>query len=278
MIAGQVGYSTAVAFDAAFRREYGIPPGVEQSRHQARQGRVAFDIADATVIELPAHVEIPAAITSGETIEHVRETPVTVHPPTDDRRWGGRLPLAEAGTLDQEQRAVAEQLHLFAVPWAEQAGFTPTTDDGYLIGPWNVLVHRPQPARGFNEWVKADQMGSSLPATVREVVILTVGVAWQAVYELYAHTAVARHVGTAQPVIDGVLNHTPNDDFSAAELAAHRFTDELVRARTVTDETYGQTLEVFGQRGVIDMVHLIGIYLATSALLNAFEIPAPDAC
>jgi 4-carboxymuconolactone decarboxylase len=35
---------------------------------------------------------------------------------------------------------------------------------------------------------------------------------------------------------------------------------------------------VFGQRGVIDMVHLIGIYLATSALLNAFEIPAPDAC
>jgi 4-carboxymuconolactone decarboxylase len=207
MIAGQVGYSTAFA----------------------------FDIADATVIELPAHVEIPAAITSGDTIEHVRETPVTVHPPTDDRRWGGRLPLAEAGTLDQEQRAVAEQLHLFAVPWAEQAGFTPTTDDGYLIGPWNVLVHRPQPARGFNEWVKADQMGSS-------------------------------------------LNHTPNDDFSAAELAAHRFTDELVRARTVTDETYGQTLEVFGQRGVIDMVHLIGIYLATSALLNAFEIPAPDAC
>lgn len=201
---------------------------------------------------------------------------MTVHPSTGDRQWGGRLPLAETGTLDDEQRAVAEQLHLFAVPWAEQAGFAPTTDDGHLIGPWNVLVHRPQPARGFNEWVRSDQVGSSLPATVREVVILTVGVAWQAAYELYSHTAVARHAGLAEPVIHGLLNHAPNDAFSAAELAAHHFTDELVRSRTVGDETYRHALELFGQHGVIDMVHLIGIYLATSALLNAFEIPAPD--
>lgn len=56
MIAGQVGYSTAFAFGAAFRREYGIPPGIEQPRHQARQDRIAFDITDATVIELSAHV------------------------------------------------------------------------------------------------------------------------------------------------------------------------------------------------------------------------------
>ena len=201
---------------------------------------------------------------------------MTAHPPTDHRLWGGRLPLAETSPLDDDQRAMAEQLHRFAVPWAEQAGFAPTTEDGYLIGPWNVLVHRPQPATGFNEWVRSDQAGSSLPPAVREVVILTVGVAWQSAYELYSHTAAARHAGLAESVIDGLLDHSPNDDFSPAELAAHRFTDELVRTRAISDETYQQALDVFGRDGVIDMVHLIGIYLATSALLNAFNIPAPD--
>ena len=34
-------------------------------------------------------------------------------------------------------------------------------------------------------------------------------------------------------------------------------------------------IKAFGREGVLDMVHLVGMYLATSALLNAFEVPAP---
>ena len=48
-----------------------------------------------------------------------------------------------------------------------------------------------------------------------------------------------------------------------------------MRTRAVDDATYRTALEAFGQDGVLDMVHLIGMYLATSAVLNAFEIPAP---
>ena len=44
----------------------------------------------------------------------------------------------------------------------------------------------------------------SLPRPIREVVILTVGVAWQAEYEIYAHVAVARAVGLSETVIDGL--------------------------------------------------------------------------
>ena len=39
------------------------------------------------------------------------------------RQWAGRLPLAEAGELTGQQQALAAQLHAFAVPWAERAGF-----------------------------------------------------------------------------------------------------------------------------------------------------------
>ena len=38
----------------------------------------------------------------------------------------------------------------------------------------------------------------------------------------------------------------------------------------------GVAIEAVGQTGVLDMVNLIGAYLATSALLNAFQVPAPS--
>ena len=84
----------------------------------------------------------------------------------------------------------------------------------------------------------------------------------------------ARSVGLSETVIDGLLKGS-TDGFTRDELAAHRFTDQLVRTHRVDDETYAAAETAFGRDGVLDMVHLIGMYLATSAILNAFEVPAP---
>lgn len=199
---------------------------------------------------------------------------ITEHPAADDRDWGGRLPRNESLDLDDDQRAVRDQLVERGAAWAERSGFAPTDDRGGLIGPFNAFVLRPEPGKAFNRWVVADQRGSSLSAPIREVVILTVGVAWQADYEIYAHVAVARSVGLSETVIAG-LRGGSTEGFAPDELAAHRFTDELVRTHRVAPETYAAAEETFGRDGVLDMVHLVGMYLATSALLNAFEIPAP---
>ena len=194
--------------------------------------------------------------------------------------WHGRLPVAEDGPLDDEQRALAEQLHARSARWAERAGFAGVDSADRLIGPFNAFVHRPGPGKAFGDWVGVDQRHSSLPATIREIVILTVGVAWRADYEIYAHVAVARSTGLAEDAIDAIRQNVAGDALRDDELAAHRFADELVRTHRVTDTTYATALETFGRDGVLDLVHLTGMYLATSALLNAFEVPAtpiPDA-
>lgn len=193
-----------------------------------------------------------------------------------DRPWSGRLPLIRPDDLEGEQRDYAERVLSNSVPWAERSGFAAVSDDGHLMGPFTAFSLSPRPSRGFSRWVRADQTGSSLPAPIREVVILTVGVAWRAEYEVYAHVAVARSVGLPEPVIAALRDHSPTDDLTAEQLAAHRFADALVRTHAVDDETYRTALDAFGQDGVLDMVHLIGMYLATSAILNAFEIPAPE--
>lgn len=79
------------------------------------------------------------------------------------RQWAGRLPLAEAGELTGQQQALAAQLHAFAVPWAERAGFAGTRQEGHLIGPWNAQVHRPGPAAGFNQSSPEPSAASSKP-------------------------------------------------------------------------------------------------------------------
>jgi 4-carboxymuconolactone decarboxylase len=192
------------------------------------------------------------------------------------RQWGGRLPLAEAGELTGQQQALAAQLHAFAVPWAERAGFAGTTEEGHLIGPWNAQVHRPGPAAGFNQWILADQQGSTLSPRVREVVILTVAIAWQSEYEIYSHVAAARTTGLPDAAIAALRADEPHADLSVGERAAHAFTNDLVRSHSVADKTYQVALEHLGQDGVLDLVQLIGIYLATAAQLNAFRVPAPE--
>lgn len=199
-----------------------------------------------------------------------------VKPFSGDENWGGRLPLARSGPLDSGQLALDNELRAEVVPWARGFGFRAATADGDLIGPFNAFVLRPGSGTLFMDWVRADQAESTLPAPLREIIILTIGVAWNSAYEIYAHTAIARHVGITEPVIAALLNAEPPEQLSAAEAAVHRFTDELVGTRSVSDDTYRVALEAVGQAGVLDMVNLIGMYLATSALLNAFQIPAPS--
>ncbi|MFJ4654082.1 carboxymuconolactone decarboxylase family protein [Nocardia sp. NPDC088792] len=196
-------------------------------------------------------------------------------PSSGDENWGGRLPLARSGPLDRDQLALADELHAQVVPWARRSGFRAVSAEGDLIGPFNAFLHRPGPGKRYLDWVRADQAESTLAAPLREIIILTIGVAWNSGYEIYAHAAVARHVGIAEPVIAALLHGEPAEQLSATEAAVHRFTDELVSARSVSDDTYRLALEAVGQAGVLDMVNLIGMYLATSALLNAFQIPAP---
>ncbi|MFH8404035.1 carboxymuconolactone decarboxylase family protein [Streptomyces sp. NPDC018019] len=196
-------------------------------------------------------------------------------PSAEDRHWGGRLPLASRGPLTKEQLAAQRRMRDEVVPWAREAGAAAATAEGDLIGPFNAFVHRPATGTAFLDWILTDQARSSLAAPLREIIILTVGTAWNCEYEICVHTAMARHAGVAEPVIDAVLAGRPSAAFSSAEAAVHGFTDELARTRYVRDDTYRLAVEAVGQTGVLDMVNLIGAYLATSALLNAFQVPAP---
>ena len=100
---------------------------------------------------------------------------------------GGRLPLADPAALNPAQREIFDRMATRIVPWANDAQFQSTAEDGRLIGPFNPALLNPAIAAPFLDLQFAEQVHTSLSARVREVVILAVGAVWQADYELYAH-------------------------------------------------------------------------------------------
>jgi 4-carboxymuconolactone decarboxylase len=199
------------------------------------------------------------------------------YPSASERPWGGRLALIDPDAFDDDQRSLDRELRAKVIPWANQSGFASTTDDGRFIGPMNIYLRRPQLSRAYLEWISAEQQESSLPARIREVVILTIAVSWQVEFIIYSHVAIARNVGLPKSVIDGILTEKLNQEFSNEEAVSYRFTTELTEQRKVSDDTYRAITELFGEQGVIDMTNLAGIYLTASALQNVFEVPAPSA-
>jgi 4-carboxymuconolactone decarboxylase len=189
----------------------------------------------------------------------------------------GRLPSLTPRDLNGAQRAFYDRLVASYRPWADKSGFEVIAPDGSLLGPLNPLLFSPALGAAQIDVFDADRSSTSLSPRVHEVIILSVGAAWSADYELYAHRAVGRLAGLSDDVVDALLAGETPDFRNEQEAIAHEFTRQLVNAHRVDADTYARAEQTFGHKGLVDMVLLIGLYLATCALINAFDIPVPEA-
>jgi len=107
------------------------------------------------------------------------------------------------------------------------------------------------------------------------VVILAVGAVWKSNYELYAHAAAARKAGISEDAIRMLTTGGLPDELSDQEKIAQRYARQLSAERRVDAALYSAAEHAFGQRGLVEITYLTGIYHTVCGLLNAFEIPAP---
>ena len=188
---------------------------------------------------------------------------------------GGRIALAEPTALTAGQRSLYERISQTAVPWANASGFVAKTEDGRLIGPFNIVLESPDLGGAFLQFQHVEEKMTSLTERVRQVVILTVGSVWEAPYELYAHAAVARTAGLPEDVIQELANGEVANGLGREEQLAQQFTKQLAQDRTVSQALFDQARAAFGVRGIVDMVFLAGCYETVCSLLNTFAVPAP---
>lgn len=190
---------------------------------------------------------------------------------------GGRLALLSPDQLDSDQRKLYEQLQDTMVPWAKKSGFQADTYDDRLIGPFNAMLRSPVISKALLGVTAAEGKETSLSEPVRQVVILTVGAAWQAAYELYAHAAVAANAGFDEAAIQALVAGQKPAGLSAEESVAYEVTHRLATTHHLDAGLYEQAIVTFGEKGVVDLIALAGQYMTISSLLNTFAVPAPTA-
>jgi 4-carboxymuconolactone decarboxylase len=188
----------------------------------------------------------------------------------------GRLPAVTPADLDGAQRDLYDSLLANEIPLFDKAGVEVVAADGGLLGPFNPLLLNPVLGAAQLDVFRADKTSSSLSRRVHEIVILTVGAVWGSEYELYAHGIVGRLAGLPADVIQALVSGRRPELEDVQEASAYEFARQLVHEHRIDSETYARAAEAFGPKGLADIVMLIGLYLTTCAIINAFEVPAPQ--
>ena len=196
--------------------------------------------------------------------------------PAEESRLGGRLPLLTPAELDPEQAQLRDRLAATRGADARAAGFALELPGGEVIGPFNAFLRVPGIFQALQQWAGAIRH-YDLPADVQQVAILTVGAAWHSDYEVYAHTAEARHAGVPEHAIESIVAGQPPAGLSGPAGLAHRLALALAVDHAVSDDLYAEAHDAFGTERLIALVNLIGRYMNTAAMLACFRVPAPPA-
>ena len=105
--------------------------------------------------------------------------------------------------------------------------------------------------------------------------IITVGAAWKAEFEWWAHARMAREHGVPDAVVDAIGRGADPPFESDDERAVHAVARQLTGTAQVDQETYDAAQRLLGDTGMVELVSLCGYYTLISFLLNAFTVPLP---
>lgn len=148
---------------------------------------------------------------------------------------------------------------------------------GKVEGPLRIWLTSPELADRAQALGAFARYGTCLPLRLSELAILVTGAYWQAGFEWHVHAPIAREAGITTEAI-AAIRHGERPKFTDEDQAAvYDFARELLQTRAVGDETYARAQRLFGDRGVVDLVGVLGYYGLISMTIKAFRVPVPDA-
>ena len=148
---------------------------------------------------------------------------------------------------------------------------------GTLLELDRILLHSPALARGWNQYLGAVRRELGLPARLRELAIIGVGVLNGAHYEVLKHSPEFRAAGGTDAQLTALYRYEEASAdaqlFDAQERALMRMTIEMTRNVKVSAATFDELQRHFpGAQGVMELVGIIAAYNMVSRVLVALEI------
>ena len=138
---------------------------------------------------------------------------------------------------------------------------------------YQVLLNSPPLAAGWEKLLTAVRNQSTVPADLRELIILRVAILNEASFEFDAHVPHARRAGVPEAKI-GAVRHWRDSDvaFTADETLVLELADAMTRDVAVPAALMDRVQARFDARGVLEVVATVAAYNMVSRLLVALEV------
>ena len=145
-----------------------------------------------------------------------------------------------------------------------------------MNGPFNVMLRSPEMgdlAQKFGAYVR---FHSSLSPKLNEFAILITARLWTVQFEWRAHRILAEKAGLSTSTIEAVANGKRPASMQPDEEVVYNFCTELLNKKHVSDATFDAAVKKLGDRGVVDLMGLLGYYQLVSMMLNVDRYPMPE--
>jgi 4-carboxymuconolactone decarboxylase len=147
---------------------------------------------------------------------------------------------------------------------------------GVVEGPLRVWLHSPGLAEKAQELGAFCRYGTSLPPRLSELAILVTGAYWRAGFEWHVHAPIAIEAGIASAAAESIRRGKRPELARDDEKTVYDFATELLNGRAVSEATYAAALRQLGEKGIVDLVGILGYYALISMTITAFEVPVPQ--
>ena len=181
--------------------------------------------------------------------------------PRDVKLLGDRFKPLTWDEMTPEQHTMLE--HLFS------------GDRGGATGPFNVLLRNPEMGDLAQQFGASLRFHSSLPRKLNEMAIILTARYWTAQYEWSAHRKAAADAGLSEATIQAIANGKRPASMDPDETVVYNFGTELLNTKQVSDPVFKAVKDKFGERGVVDLVGVMGYYHFVSMILNVDRYPLP---
>jgi 4-carboxymuconolactone decarboxylase len=176
---------------------------------------------------------------------------------------GGRFRPLAYSELDSAQRAVADA--------ALASGRTS------FDGPLNISLRSPEMtelSRGLDAYLRTKS--TAIPETLKEIAIMLTARFWGGQFVWYSHRQQALDAGLSAAFIDAMAAGERPAQMTPDEAVVLDFCEQLLATRQVDDTNFRAMADRFGERGIVELVGLMGRYHTLSMLFAIDRYPLPD--
>jgi 4-carboxymuconolactone decarboxylase len=176
---------------------------------------------------------------------------------------GGRFHPLAYGELDPAQKTMAD---------AALASGRKSFD-----GPLNINLRSPEMARlagPLTDYLRFKS--TAVPPKLKQIAIMLTARFWGGQYVWYSHRQRALDAGLSAAFIDAMAAGARPAGMTAEEATVLDFCEQLLASRQVDDANFKAMADRFGERGIVELVGLMGQYHTLSMLFAVDRYPLPE--